>query len=66
MLPDANGLEVLRKIKSVSREIRVIIITGRATDRVLADVLDEGASGYVIKPFLNEKLLQLVREALAE
>ncbi len=65
MLPDTNGLEVLRKIKSVSREIKVIIITGRATDRVLADVLDAGASGYVIKPFLNEKLLQLVREALA-
>lgn len=65
MLPDMNGLEVLRELKKLQPGIKVIIITGRATDKVLSDVLDAGANGYVIKPFINDLLLELVRKTLA-
>lgn len=65
MLPDINGLDVLKQIKAVSPDTKVIIVTGRGTDKVLADVLEAGASAYVVKPFLNDRLVELVRETLA-
>jgi len=65
MLPDMNGLEVLRELKKLQPGIKVILITGRATDKVLSDVLDAGANGYVIKPFIHDLLLELVRKTLA-
>jgi len=65
MLPDMNGLEVLRELKRIQPDIKIIIITGRATDRVLSDVVEAGANGYIIKPFINDRLLELVRKTLA-
>jgi len=65
MLPDMNGLEVLRELKRIQPAITIIIITGRATDRVLSDVVEAGANGYIIKPFINDRLLELVRKTLA-
>lgn len=66
MLPDINGLEVLKEIKAFSSAIQVLIITGRGSDKVLSDVLAAGAAGYVVKPFLNERLMELVRDTYAK
>jgi CheY-like chemotaxis protein len=65
MLPDMNGLEVMRELKILQPDIKVIMITGRATDKVLAGAVEAGANGYVIKPFINDRLMELIRETLA-
>ena len=63
MLPDINGLEVLRRIRKVS-EVPIIMLTAR--DAVMDKVsgLDAGADDYITKPFAIEELLARIRTAL--
>ena len=63
MLPELNGLEVLRRIRRVSG-LPVILLTAR--DAVMDKVtgLDTGADDYITKPFSIEELLARIRAAL--
>ncbi len=62
MLPELNGLEVLRRLRKVSN-VPVIMLTAR--DDVMDKVsgLDMGANDYVTKPFRIEELLARIRAA---
>ena len=63
MLPGLNGLEVLRRLRTVS-DVPVILLTAR--DAVMDKVsgLDAGASDYITKPFAIEELLARIRVVL--
>ncbi len=63
MLPEINGLEVLRRLRRAS-EVPVIMLTAR--DAVMDKVsgLDAGADDYITKPFAIEELLARIRTAL--
>lgn len=63
MLPQINGLEVLRRLRKTS-DIPVIMLTAR--DAVMDKVsgLDAGADDYITKPFAIEELLARIRTAL--
>lgn len=63
MLPELNGLEVLRRLRK-SSEMPVIMLTAR--DAVMDKVsgLDSGADDYLTKPFAIEELLARIRVAL--
>ena len=63
MLPQLNGLEVLRRIR-LSKDTPVILLTAR--DAVMDKVsgLDAGADDYITKPFAIEELLARIRVAL--
>ena len=63
MLPEINGLEVLRRLRRTS-DVPVIMLTAR--DAVMDKVsgLDAGADDYVTKPFAIEELLARIRTAL--
>lgn len=63
MLPELNGMEVLRRVRRESN-IPVIMVTAR--DAVMDEVagLDAGADDYITKPFAIETLLARVRVLL--
>ena len=63
MLPELNGLEVLRRLRRTS-DVPVIMLTAR--DAVMDKVsgLDAGADDYITKPFAIEELLARIRTAL--
>jgi len=63
MLPELNGMEVLRRIRKVST-VPVIMLTAR--DEVMDKVagLDQGAQDYITKPFAIEELLARIRVTL--
>jgi len=63
MLPELNGMEVLRRLRRVST-VPVIMLTAR--DEVMDKVagLDQGAEDYITKPFAIEELLARIRVTL--
>jgi len=63
MLPELNGIEVCRRIRSFS-QIPILLITARdaVMDRVAG--LDAGADDYIVKPFAIEELLARIRSVL--
>jgi two-component system KDP operon response regulator KdpE len=62
-LPDIDGPEVCRRIRSASA-IPVIVLSARASEVDKVSVLDLGADDYVTKPFSPEELLARIRVAL--
>ena len=63
MLPELNGLEVMRRL-SKEKSVPVILLTAR--DAVMDKVsgLDAGAVDYITKPFAIEELLARIRVVL--
>ncbi len=63
VMPDRNGFQVCRELKSNSQfnGIPVILVTSKdtASDRYWGE--QQGADGYVTKPFTREELLRAVR-----
>ena len=60
-LPDGDGVEVCREIRSRHPEIRCLILTSYDDDRALASAVMAGASGYVLKQVNGNELVESVR-----
>jgi two-component system OmpR family response regulator len=63
LLPDGNGLGVLKRIRAERPEVPVIVVSalGEIDDKV--DLLDAGADDYLVKPFAFAELAARVRAA---
>lgn len=59
-LPDMDGVEVIKKIRSWS-SMPIIVISARSEDTDKIDALDAGADDYLTKPFSVEELLARLR-----
>lgn len=59
-LPDLDGIEVIRKVRSWSK-VPIIVISARSEDTDKIDALDAGADDYLTKPFSVEELLARLR-----
>lgn len=66
LLPDINGLEVIKKIRSERPEVKVIIITGYPSVSSAVDAVRMGVMDYLRKPFSDEDLVRAVQKAYAE
>lgn len=62
-LPDMNGIEVLRTVRSHSF-LPMIILSGYGKDRDRVAALEAGADDYMAKPFSPEELIARVRALL--
>lgn len=59
-LPDMDGVEIIRKIRSWS-QVPIIVISARSEDSDKIEALDAGADDYLTKPFSVEELLARLR-----
>ncbi len=64
-MPGADGLDLLKFVKSRDAQIQVVLITGYATVESAVMALKEGAYDYVQKPFDTVKLRSVVEKALS-
>lgn len=59
-LPDIDGVDVIRKIRSWSN-MPIIVISARSEDKDKIEALDAGADDYITKPFSADELLARLR-----
>ncbi|HZA00348.1 MAG TPA: response regulator transcription factor [Acidimicrobiales bacterium] len=64
-LPDGNGVEVCRDIRSRHPEIQCLMLTSFADDEALFDAIMAGAAGYVLKQVRGSDLVDSVRRVAA-
>jgi DNA-binding NtrC family response regulator len=65
-LPGMKGTELLHKLKENQPRMVKIIVTGYPSFDNAMKAVNEGADGYVLKPFEPGKLLKIVRKHLDE
>ena len=63
-LPDMDGLDVAREIRSSGNRVPILILTARTDEVDMVVGLDAGADDYVTKPFRLAELLARVRALL--
>ncbi len=60
-MPDGNGIELCRELKSQLPELNCLMLTSYADDDALFDAIMAGASGFVLKQVLGLDLLDAIR-----
>lgn len=63
-MPGMSGPELHQELKRRGEEIPVIFITGQKDERIRARALEQGAAGFLIKPFSDAALLAAIKAAL--
>lgn len=64
MLPYNNGLEVVSRLKEISKETPVIVLTNIGLEHVVLDAFNLGADDYMTKPFSPNELSVRVKRLL--
>jgi len=63
-LPKLGGIEILKRMKQISKAPEIIMITGYGDIQTAVEAIKLGARDYVTKPFKLDELLTLVRHSI--
>ena len=64
-LPDGNGVEVCREVRSRHPDVQCVVLTSFADDEALFDSIMAGAAGYLLKQIAGNDLVDAVRRVAA-
>ena len=64
MMPEMDGLSLLKRIKQSFGDVEVLLITGHATVEMAVEAMREGAHDFIAKPFKRADILARVQRVL--
>ena len=64
LMPGMNGMEVLGQIRVIDPKLPVIIMTGSVTADSAIEIVKQGATDCIPKPFTPDELRAIVRKAI--
>ena len=64
MLPEMDGLSALQQIKNRFPDAYVVMLTGKGSEEVAVELMKNGASEYILKPFNNRNLVERLENVL--
>ncbi len=64
MMPEMDGLQLVRAVRVHYPGTPVILMTGQGTDSLAIEALEDGAAGYVPKSMLHERLVEEIAQVL--
>lgn len=63
-MPEMNGLAALKAIRSAHVGARVLMISAMGQKKTIAEALEHGALGFLVKPFQPTKVVETVKACL--
>jgi two-component system NtrC family response regulator len=63
-MPSMDGIELLRRIKEIVPDLPVVMMTAYGTVEKAVEAMQLGAVNFILKPFQNETLKQIVAKAV--
>ena len=61
-----NGLDTLKEIRKVNKDIPVIILTGQGDDTLLTEFMENGANRYLTKDdFFIDSLIETIQQVIS-
>lgn len=64
LMPEFNGIEILKSIKEINPEARVIVYSACEDDDIIAEALKNGAQAYFTKPISWKDIEQVLEEII--
>jgi two-component system, NtrC family, nitrogen regulation response regulator NtrX len=65
-MPGMDGLEVLERLRSMNETLPVVVVSGHGTISTAVEATKKGAFDFIEKPFASERILVVLRNALAQ
>ncbi len=65
IMPQMNGLQTLKMLRSVDPNACVVMVSSMSTQESVMDCLKEGAKNYILKPFEESKVIEVIQKALS-
>ena len=62
VMPEMNGIDALKQIKSMDKEAKVVMCTAIGQEKIVNTAIKLGAKGYIIKPFQAPKVLEEIKK----
>lgn len=66
IMPEMDGTATFRALRSVNPSLKILISSGFSQDRSVQQLLSEGASGFIAKPYQTDELLKAVAMQLGD
>ncbi len=66
MMPGMNGLDLLKKMKDKKMSVPSVMISAYGEESLWGQAVGFGAQDYLLKPYVPEQVLQVVRKILKE
>jgi len=64
VMPDLDGMTILKKIRSSGISSEIVIITGHATIQTAVEAIKQGAADYISKPFSPDELIICIQKVI--
>jgi len=64
VMPEMNGIEALKAIKSIDPNAKVIMCTAIGQEKIVKTAIKLGADGYIVKPFQAQKVIEEAKRVL--
>lgn len=61
LMPEKNGLEAMSEIKAQRPETEIVMITASSDPETVQDAIQNGAAGFIIKPFNAARVLDVLK-----
>lgn len=63
-MPKVNGIEGLKRVRSISQTLPVLMLTVFEDDEHILTAISEGATGYLLKQHITTRLIYSIKEAM--
>jgi len=63
-MPEMDGIETLKKLREMNPKVKVVMLTSVGEQTVLMDALNSGAKNFIVKPFDENKVLEVIKTLL--
>ncbi len=64
IMPEVNGIEAFRRLKQLDHQVKVLLSSGYTQESEAQSILNEGALGFIQKPYAVNELLSKIRSIL--
>lgn len=64
VMPQVNGIQALKNILDYDKNAKVIMISVIDQRHALKEVIDAGASDFILKPFENDRVISAIEDCL--
>lgn len=64
-MPEMDGIEALKKIKSITPNARVVMCSAMGQQAMVIDAIQAGAKDFIVKPFQADRVLEAISKALS-
>ena len=64
IMPDMSGIKALVGIKEIDPDAKVVMVSAMEQEPLTAEAMKAGASGYVVKPFKPEEVIESIEKLM--